>query len=201
MIRNLLVVVLLGIWALTRPPSDSYIRARVVMLMSFGTSCSGIQVKTPSGKNVILSAGHCASLALGDSMIIRDETKKMHRVHVLGASQSPDILVLEGLPGLKGLDVAGKMEPHEHLRSFTHGKGLDTYKTDGEAIQEGETLPEVGKQLLTTVPVSPGSSGGAIVDDAGKLVGTVSVSMQADGGGLFSGIVRLEDIKEALKGL
>lgn len=116
--------------------SESHLRNRAVKLNSPHGSCSGEQVKGPSGQNYILTAGHCRVLEDSDgniNVIKEDGTELKRRVIVEDAKS--DLLLLEGLPGLEGLDIAEYNYNEQHVRTFTHGRGLKTYKSEGEMIE------------------------------------------------------------------
>lgn len=122
----------------TAPLSEAYIRERVVKIMDKnGFKCTGEQVRAPSGKDYILTAAHCkGDKKPGDEMLILDSKDKLTFVKVLEEDDKSDLLLLEGLPNLKGLPIA--IKPHkkgDHIRTFTHGQGLDTFKTEGEVIE------------------------------------------------------------------
>lgn len=122
--------------------SDSYIRNRVVRLMGQGGMCSGEQVRAPSGQDYILSAGHCKDLQKdGQITVITEDGRKLDR-KILAEDPNSDLLLLEGLPNFKGLDVAQEVNRYDHIRTFTHGKNMDTYSTDGVIIgKEKITVP------------------------------------------------------------
>lgn len=130
------VFLVLCIIKITSYKSESYLRSKVVQLKSDEGSCSGVQVNANSGINYILTAGHCEGLADKQGRIdVRLDGGKYIKRRIIEVSKYTDLMLLEGIPDLKGLDVAEQYRIGEHLRSFTHGAGLDTYKTEGELIQ------------------------------------------------------------------
>lgn len=212
--------------------SDQYIRNRIVKLISEKGQCSGEQVRAPSGKDYILSAGHCKAVLSGDSFTVISEQGVSIQRKLIAEDPNSDLLLIEGLPNLRGLDLADYTSRFEHGRSFTHGKGLDTYSTSGIYIQKKqievpvsqiETLEDEldctkmnkNKVLevdafyyiiikycvmsvfedVTSISIVPGSSGGAIVNDYGNLIGVASAS-----DGFFGYMVPLESIRPFLAG-
>lgn len=120
--------------------SENYLRSRVVQLTGDKKgSCSGVQVHAPSGQDYILSAAHCSILAdeQGNVNVRLDETRFIKR-RIIEVSIKTDLMLLEGMPNLKGLSIASKFKVGQHLRSFTHGGGMDTYKTEGELVEVAE---------------------------------------------------------------
>lgn len=210
-------------------PSDASLRDRVVKLVNDeGHQCSGEQVIAPSGVSYILTAAHCKVLERSDGQIevINERGKHLLR-RVLAESPSADLLLLEGMPAVKGIKIAKYSFFKEPVRTFTHGLGMDTYRTDGALIQEREidvpifpiideaslvycrSMPkfkmvemmEGGYCMLSvsmtfsTAFIAPGSSGGMVVNDEGKLVGVVSA-----GGMGYSIFVPLREIRAFLAG-
>jgi hypothetical protein len=116
--------------------SDSYLRARSVMLMGANALCSGEQIHTTYGNDYILSAGHCAELAVNGSIEVITESGKHLQRRVIAEDKNSDLLLIEGLPNLRGLDIAKSDHRFEHVRTFTHGSGLKTYMTEGELVQD-----------------------------------------------------------------
>lgn len=209
-------------------PSDSSIRSRIVMLKSERGSCSAEQIQTPSGKDLIISAAHCLPLAKNGmvEVVSEDGTKLMRKI--IAEDPQSDLLLIEGMPNLKGLKIAPHSHKHQHVRTFTHGSGYDTYKTEGVLVQNAKIqigISEVSspedeaacrkmpkndvlqslfgsiciinvEEMASTAKVVPGSSGGAVLNDAGELVGVVSAT---DNSGSFSYFVRLIDIQAFLQ--
>lgn len=226
-VKSLLVVgAAVAGYFLMQGPSDAHIRSRIVRIVSDRGMCSGQQIHAPSGQDYILTAGHCNVLASADGTytVKTDDGKTLSR-RLIGEDPNSDLLLLEGLPGAKGLDIAAYSWQGERVKTYTHGRNLDTYTTEGEYIQtEMIDIPlfrlesDSDKQRCTKSPkfrlfeeegwcalhiveevstafISPGSSGGAIVDSDGKLIGVASAS---DGRGFFY-FVTLSDIKSFLR--
>lgn len=116
--------------------NDDYLFSRSVKLVGNGHACSGQQVKGDSGKDYILSAAHCHLLAdkEGNIMTITQDGKEMMR-RVIAEDSKSDLLLLEGIPNLKGLQIAKKLAYRQNVITVTHGKGLEAFKTIGAAIQ------------------------------------------------------------------
>jgi S1-C subfamily serine protease len=122
-------------FSLSGGKSESYLYNRAVKLISIRGTCSGEQVRAPSGIDYILTAAHCLPLAQDGSItIITEDGRRMQR-KVIAEDTRSDLLLLEGVPNLRGLDIADYSLPKEKVRTFTHGRGLDTYKTEGVLIQ------------------------------------------------------------------
>lgn len=121
--------------------SDEYVKSRVVKLTGKTGLCSGSQIRTPSGKDLILSAAHCINLKDQNDMInVEDESGNVIQRKVLAEDERSDLMVLEGLPNMKGLPIAKEAFFGEHIRSFTHGSGYDTWKSEGTLIDEDKDL-------------------------------------------------------------
>jgi len=122
-------------------PSDTEIKSSVVRLTTENNrgTCTGEQVKAASGTEYILTAGHCAGLAneQGSIKVITEDGREMMR-KIIAEDANSDLLLLEAAPNTRAMEIAANIHSSEHLRSFTHGQGLDTYKTEGEYVQEQE---------------------------------------------------------------
>lgn len=208
---------------------DSHVTSKVVRIIGDNGMCSGEQVKTAMGKSYVLTAAHCKELKIGLFGVYRveDANKRMHFLKVIAEDPNSDLLLLEGLPNVEGLNIAERSPPaFREIHTYTHGRNLDTYKTSGTIIEDKavpvimfdiaveadearcKEMPKLmvlesmwgGKACVMFVPltfstafVAPGSSGGAVVNEDGELIGVVSAGGQ--GFGLF---VRLQDIKAFL---
>lgn len=141
MLKKVLVIVALAlsisaISSWWHGPSDEYIISRVVKLQNAKGSCTGEQIKAPSGVNYILSAGHCAGLASNGSITVVTEGGRIMQRKVIAEDISSDLLLLEGIPNLEGLSIAEYNIRRQNIRTFTHGRGFATYKTEGVLIQD-----------------------------------------------------------------
>src|ERR1019366_2302284 len=144
---------------------------------------------------------------------------------IIAEDDASVLLLLEGIPGLPGLEVATSVDMGDPVRTFTHGHGMPTYKTSGillksitTTVNQGMILTEEDAQACIDRPrrsivpglfgsmcistesetvspaaVVPGSSGGMVVDDMGRLVGVVSAT-----DGTFGFFVPLSDVKAFL---
>jgi len=121
--------------------SEQAIKSSVVRLTTADNkgSCTGEQVKAASGAEYILTAGHCAILAneQGSMKVITEDGREVMR-RIIAEDANSDLLLLEAAPNTRAMEIAANIHSSEHLRSFTHGQGLDTYKTEGEYVQEQE---------------------------------------------------------------
>lgn len=135
-----LTLISLGFSCVMRSKQEERIRSKVVKLSNAHIQCSGIQIKAPSGQSYILTAGHCKDIAdASGSMTVTTEDRKQLKRRILAEDGVSDLLLLEGLPGVVGLDTAAFSTRGEAIRTFTHGHGLDTYETDGVLIAD-ETI-------------------------------------------------------------
>ena len=211
--------------------SEQYLKNRSVRLTSGRGGCSGEQIHSPHGDDYILTAGHCRVLEVNGMITVTDELGNKIQRKVIAEDPNSDLLLLEGLPGLRGLDIADSDYAGEHVRTFTHGSLLDTYKTEGELIQKKYVdivisiidSPEAAaactskpkniaidvptffgmipacimhvEEIVSTAKIVPGSSGGMVVDDSGKLVGVASASDEH-----FYYFVSLSDIQKFVMG-
>lgn len=234
-LRMITLIAAVGIlmYALSSP-SDNKIKHRYVKLSGPHGMCSGEQVRAPSGIDYILSAGHCKDIAENGSFTVTDEDGNVLQRRVIAEDKNSDLLLIEGLPNVRGLDIAKADYSGEHVRTFTHGNRMDTYKTEGELIQnkrvqilKGVVTTKEEEDACTSMPknkieqaqtffsgpinvcvmnimetastatIVPGSSGGMVVDDQGKLVGVASC---VDSQNHFNYFVSLHDIQVFLSG-
>ncbi len=202
--KKLIASILLGCiaYGLVSYKPESYIRNRVVKLEGiFGGTCSGEQIHTAKGHDYILTARHCQSLDfLGIGFILAEnEAGKMYARKILRISPDSDLMLLQGFPKLRGLDLADKSERFEEIRMFGHGRGFPTFRTNGTIIGDTPTgIDGISESPLTAITAMsvPGCSGGPIVDSHGDIVGVVSAT-----DGQLGYMIRLKDIKRFLKGL
>lgn len=185
------------------PKQEEYIRSRVIELKGNGALCSGIQVHSPKGGDYILSAAHCSELAKDGIIYASSDEHRFIPRHVVEIQSDTDLMLLEGMPDMKGIAIADAAPMHRVYQAYTHGNGQSTHRADGEYLEEKqiEVLKDIvmndeeqkkceaePKQrvadgiycvheytmVVTTIHVEPGSSGGPVVNNKDELTGIVS---------------------------
>lgn len=142
MFKNLLLILSLLFSVSACAHNETFIRNRSIQLRSDRGSCSGEQVRTPSGHDYVLTAGHCRDILEDKTAVLITESGKRYKPHFVAEDTRSDLLLLRGIPGLHGLDIAKSLKGKEHVRTFTHGAAYSTYKTEGEMIESTEvTIP------------------------------------------------------------
>ena len=99
--------------------------------------------------------------------------KKYTDVELMGADEKHDLVVLrihaQGLHAL-ALGDSDAAKPGEHVVAIGHPLGLGNTVSDGLVSAVRELSP--GRPMLQiSAPISPGSSGGPLFDDAGAVIG------------------------------
>ena len=114
--------------------SDDYIRDRVVLLTGNGIACSGAQVRAPSGKDYILTAGHCRDTVTEGAATTTTDNGKTRERSFVAEDPTSDLMLLEGLPGLSGLAIGDSAPRLTRVRAFTRGGLQPTYETSGVIV-------------------------------------------------------------------
>lgn len=151
----------------------------VVTLKSFGES--GRQLSTGSGFALadgrIVTNAHVIRGATNVEVFDFRGTLVGAAQHAEALSNSVDIAILPGIRGLPGLDLAPD-EPAVGSRIAAVGapSGLSNTVSDGivSSIREIEGL----RLIQITAPISPGSSGGPVVDGQGRVIGVSVASLR-----------------------
>lgn len=208
------------------PHSESYLRARVVELISSNALCSGEQIHI-GRHDYILTASHCKMLANKDNeiFVLGAQGQRMYR-KVLAEDPKSDLLLLEGLPDLKGIEVASFDWIGEKIRTFTHGLGRPTYETKGSIegtvkisallpYDDGCSLPKETPAIIST-PFGNFTVNGTCVlnvtetktdaesspgSSGGMAVNSLGhlIGVVSAGDTNMTGLVRLSDIHRFLK--
>lgn len=136
------VIIMAALWAASpgskasKRTSDEYIFSRTVKLSSKRGSCSGTQIKAPSGFNYILSAGHCDILVEDGKIWIETDAGLKLKRNIVAEDEKSDLLLVEGLPGVEGLKIANMAYERQSVKTYTSGKGFHAYKTEGILMQD-----------------------------------------------------------------
>lgn len=149
--------------------TEQYPRSRVVKITGNGRGCSGEQIRAPSGVNYILSAGHCMVTAVGGQVTVYTEDGRTLQRRVIAEDPDSDLMLIEGLPNMRGLTIAKEIKIGSKFRTFTHGAMLDTFKTEGQIIE----------QMLINIPLfsiySPADEQRCLVASKFKIIETHSM--------------------------
>lgn len=124
---------------ITLSPSEHEIKSKVVRIYSEKGMCSGEQVQAPSGTSYILTASHCKLLGHDGSYSITTEEGEHLERKLVAEDPNSDLLLLEGLPGVRGVPIALFSFSEQPVRAFTHGHNHDTYKSSGQILEVSET--------------------------------------------------------------
>jgi Trypsin-like peptidase domain len=104
------------------------------------------------------------------------------RVELLGVDERRDVAALRisagGLPALS-LGSTANLAQGDPVYAVTNANGLSWSATEGilSAIRPADEVPGAGsgfRLLQFTAPIAPGSSGGALVDRSGALIGIIT---------------------------
>ncbi|CAM6004758.1 unnamed protein product [Sphagnum balticum] len=172
------------------------------MLVSRHGECSGVEIEAPSGKIYTMTARHCMSLTEEGHIISLKEGFEANGLMILGIDRNSDLMILES-SSKYGIRIGKEDAHHIKIHTLTHGDGKPTYRTDGELL--GDEIIVSGSKgcrsnncvsilldTVSTAAVLPGSSGGAVLDENGDLVGIVSALDTRAG---FSYMVPLSSIQ------
>ena len=141
-----------------------------------------------SKDGVILTALHCVKGA-AEVQVRLPGGDVYDRVSMIGSDERRDIAALK----IGAVDVPALAEgnsstlaPGDPVYAVTNADGLAWSATEGilSASRPADEVPGAGagyRLLQFTAPVAPGSSGGALVDRSGKLVGIIT-SAKANAG-------------------
>lgn len=138
--------------------TEKMVRDAVLLLHSENGSCTGVQVKAPSGHIYTLTAAHCRVLLVDNKVQGRDEDGKEYTLTFIEEDKTSDLMLLSA-PNGRFLRVGKEPKIHDHVHTETHGAGMLTYRTDGEILNEigvdvpvFQILTEEDLRICTTYP-------------------------------------------------
>jgi Trypsin-like peptidase domain len=157
--------------------------ATVVILSGEGagrlrSTATGVLV---SKDGVILTAFHAVKGAQ-EVQVRLASGEVFDRVELLGVDERRDVAALKisgsGVAFLAG-GSSDALAAGDRLYAVTNANGLTWSATEGilSAVRPADEIPGAGtgfRVLQFTAPVSPGSSGGALMDRTGKVVGIIT---------------------------
>ncbi len=143
----------------------------VVQIRAHGRVGSGFVVD-PSG--LIATSLHVVEDAT-ELVVVLADGRTFVRVEVVAFDETNDLVVLAiAASGLPALRLAGQpIAAGERVVAIGHPQGLENTVSDGlvGAVRKDVTGADV---LQITAPISPGSSGGPVLDEHGEVVGVAA---------------------------
>ncbi len=198
MYKLLLCLLLVSCISTPKQSMDNWVRDRVFKLSSLAASCSAVEVRAPSKRIYMLTARHCQILDEDGYITAIAEDGKESHLKIIAKALDSDLMLLAPADD-KAVMVAVKTTKHEHMWTMSHGRGLPSFRTDGEMIDTDVEFPTGDgttiHNAMSTAHVEHGSSGGPALNDKGELIGIISTT---DPTGFFSGMVPLSDIQSFL---
>lgn len=138
-----LILILTGLSTIPHIQSaatEKYVRDRVVWLASLQGMCSGFQAHV-GDIDVVVSAAHCSMLRSPEGNIMgRFDGQIPIPLQILFIDEEHDLMVLEGLPNRKGLEIADHTDLFRLYTSYTHGEMKPTWRADGVMYSENEHI-------------------------------------------------------------
>ncbi len=125
---------------------EKELRLKNVWIQNSESLCSSVQIVAPSGKQYLLSAGHCAKSDEPGVKTLVNLPNGLEQVgysKIIAEDPYSDLLLLEPVKNMEGIKIAKEVVLYEHVRTFTHGGGKPTYKTEGEIISIRGDFAEV----------------------------------------------------------
>jgi S1-C subfamily serine protease len=151
----------------------------VVTLKSFGTS--GRQIATGSGFALvdgrIVTNAHVVRGAANVEVFDHRGSLVGAVQHAEALSNSVDIAILPRVEGVSGLELAPE-EPAVGSRIAAVGAPVGLSNTVSDGIVSSIREIEGQRLIQITAPISPGSSGGPVVDSEGRVVGVSTASLR-----------------------
>lgn len=169
----------------------------IVQIKGRGGSCTGYEIKAPSGHDYLITAGHCV-MRMDDTLSFDITTDAGGHVKrkAIALDSASDLLLIEPVPGLKGYEIADFDYKYEFIIIDGYGYGLPAWEVTGRIIgDEPSDVNPAWIETLTSAGAVPGHSGSPVFDPDGRVIGVLSTSNK-----IVSGFVRLSDLKAFLKG-
>lgn len=146
------------------------------------------------GKTVLVTAYHV--IAKKSLLVVRTGRGRFYEVRVLKTDSVLDlaILVADDIePALR----AARTSPYVGDTCYTLGSPREMWGTFGSGMVSGFQVDEHSRLLIQfTAPVSPGSSGGPLLDDRGRVLGVV---VQLVPGELLNFAIPIDCVDELMK--
>lgn len=96
---------------------------------------TGFAIKAPSGKSYILTNDHVCGVSSDKKTVLVTGEQGSLRRNIISHDLNSDLCLIEGMPGVEGLDTAGSApEVGDHLNVVGHPRLMPTHVSTGEMI-------------------------------------------------------------------
>lgn len=142
-----LLALLLSMSAFATPMKDmvTQVESSVVALYGNNSQCSGVQVRTPHNKILILSAGHCSILLENNKLRAMSSDGQAIDVKLVAMSENSDLMLLTPITE-NAIELADSITPGDMVITMTHGMNQPLFATFGIA-QEERMIPGMGRAV------------------------------------------------------
>lgn len=169
----------------TAPTAVDLVRASLPSIARISTLTSDSQQRLGTGF-VVDSRGFIATNrhVVADALRIDIEVAGhvVTPVGIIDVDPQWDVVLLvvmkQGLPALR-LRVDRPVEPGESVMAIGNPLGLDNTVTEG-IVSAIRPIPDVGEVIQTSAGISPGNSGGPLLDASGEVMGIVTFKISGE---------------------
>ncbi|MCR5164533.1 MAG: S1C family serine protease [Thermoguttaceae bacterium] len=151
--------------------------------------------KDPNGESLILTNLHVANPE-ADTYVVQSKSGEVTEAHLAGVAKDGTDLAVLAIPNMSNLKPIWKLRSSQQIEigddvyTVGHPLGLDfTVSGPGKLSQKrfNEEKEAHGAILQHTAPISPGNSGGPLLDSEGNIFG-INTSLAGEGNSLFFAI-------------
>jgi Trypsin-like peptidase domain len=140
---SLLAMMLIVVCAATAAPfaHKAFIRSKVgsrvymVRTSPTGGGGTGFMVKAPSGKSYLMTNDHvCAASKNGEDMVVMTDSGDWIPRRILHRSDKTDLCLLDGMPGVEGLELASDSSVGDQVMAVGHPALMPLTLSGGEIL-------------------------------------------------------------------
>lgn len=173
----LLAAVLSSAPALAAPSPGTKIAERATPAMVLIRNPTGLGSGFVVGRDGLLVTNLHVIAGVGEATVVLADGREFDEIEVVAVDDTHDLALLRIPTRLKArlrLGRSSKVKAGDHITAIGHPLGLGNTVSDGIVSAVREVSDEL-TVLQITAPISPGSSGGPLLDDRGKVIGVATL--------------------------